>query len=391
MSKEKQPELSANEVLCEKDVHRYYEEEERIIENSNWGLGRRERYVEEAKLGCIEAQYKAGVMYHKGVNDGFGRKRLYINIPRAVVFYNMTIESALKTQNNGAYSAACYGLGRCYYDGVGILKDSIAAFLWIKKAAYFGREAPYFRDLSDFYQQGVGVGINLEEAYIWALLYRANTNEQHNHEHIEDLSLEQQLACEKEVSRRECIKRTRPLTDEDVAVFGTTSTQSKAVQMSDKVAIKAPELTTNLAYKFCNKIRDSFEVELVELELLVSTPKTKGARTDIVQLVVRYNHKDKDTKEIGLYTPEPYKINKAERILMLKLARQFSISERDEREKAIKEIIAQATQVQISHLNAMFKAIFPNCGVSNKCPMLSYKDKTLKIKLKVDSSKLTGI
>lgn len=82
-----------------------------------------EYYINAAKQGDANAQFKVGVYYDKG-------KGVTQDLTKAVEWYTKAAEQG--------YAKAQYNLGNSYYKGEGVKKDEAIAVQWYMKAAQQG-------------------------------------------------------------------------------------------------------------------------------------------------------------------------------------------------------------------------------------------------------------
>ena len=301
--------------------------------------------------------------------------------------------------------SAWYWCGWLYLKGRGVPRDTEEGFAHMLKAACcdLGNNRSLCF-LAECYEKGVGVDKNPVEAYIWALMFFAN--EDREDADAQTAALERELSpaaarkAEKEARRREKLRQEGKLTPE--YCLAKAAKYKPGLPPGDRVhiigravippdPIPAPEpreifpddphSANILEYKFLSRIRSDkqpFDLGKVRLQI-VTDGFQKGQRVDFSELVVSYGDKGQNRKRMSLF--HKLKICAQERRLLVKLA--ILAADRDSRERKLKSFIQSADPKQLSHLNAMFRALFGEYA-EPASSLLNRKDGTLKVNLGVD-------
>lgn len=210
-----------------------------------------------AEQGHYRAALKLAQIYDKGAVEN----NTYSNIHKAIIYYKLAITNAepyiccnmkrASVDAQSVISQACYALSCIYLYGTDTVVREDLAFKYMKRAAFNGL---YYHMLSEYYINGIGVGANCEEAYIWALIAKARSKSilaYHNayskkivgempsieklFEQVKPpLDIAQRITLQKEADRRLRIIKMRPLTDEDVSEFINQTIQENFIENHDE-------------------------------------------------------------------------------------------------------------------------------------------------------------
>lgn len=376
-------------------------------------------YKKAALNDVAEAQFILGEIYEKGIEVGytwFPPNREWQTEPEYC--FAPIIEKAekwylLAARNN--HVIAQYQLSLIYINGDGTVKDEVNSFMWLFRSAWGGcKEAQY--GLYEFYASDSLFKPDIREAYIWLLI--SNKPDWFRDEFTEPI--EKNLAKTTRISaQKEAIKRKKMIenqtsipnfTDEEFEEWvmdrvkseseppehekniepksRTNQTKKKPSQpISDDNIADDPEPSSGLAYKYVGNIRKNFDPSRVEFELVVPRKLKKTEDMDFTHIRIRYNKTNSDKKAISEYTR--FRVNKAERKILICLAAQNSVSDKEKREENIRKILHEySSGSNVSHLNRMFVNIFPNCIKTKSDRMLNRNTGLVNIKLSIDTTKI---
>lgn len=138
--------------------------------------------------------------------------------------------------------------------------------------------------------------------------------------------------------------------------------------------------SNNIVYSFINLVASNFQINKVKLELEIGRKLDKNEELDYTKIMITYDGKYKDTKEARIC--EPIKVNKKARQLLLCLACQISAKDKEKRAYNVASILREHKE-EPSRLNAMFKLMFPNCGLPNKSCMINKDRGTIQVCLSI--------
>lgn len=306
-----------------------------------------------------------------------------------------------------------------YYEGELEIKNYAKAFYWMLKAAT-GNIDVYAKDLAECFEQGIVVEQNYYEAYTWALMakrtydrkrrddlekklsrkeidsaqfeatYRINSFLKHNHFLYSPVLFDYMLGKLNLVVEGDSLQ---PKTDKPPNEPKDTAESSE--QIKKPITKSVPELaetddpdpTSSIAYSYLSVCKKHFNPELVTLELVVPRKLKKTESMDFARLRISYSGKDTDAKNIS--TLIPFRVNKAERRLLVILSAQSSIADGEKRAESVRKILAEhKNKERVSHLNAMFRAIFPGCAKTRGERMINRQSGYIAPTLKIDTTKI---
>ncbi|MDD4223394.1 MAG: tetratricopeptide repeat protein [Candidatus Cloacimonetes bacterium] len=369
-------------------------------------------YEIAADLGDGDAAYRLGVMYEERIhikNDGdtYGYRLMLNLIERTAAGW------FLRSAELG-HSVAMFKCAGFFRHGKGFIRNYVKSFDWMLKAAC--HDKVYCVNLSEYFRSGIGVVENLYEAYVWAVMavefFRA--------EELSDLEIklpkEEVLRAQREAEKRDQICKLvflygsnamdlynymrEVLKNDHPAEENIPETDYKA-EISELANVQGspaelpvspdpdPDPTPGIAYSYISVCKKHFNPELVTFELVVPRKLTKNETMDFTRLKIIYDGKDTDVKNIMMYTK--IRLNEKQRRLLILLAAQNSISDKELRAKRIHRILSDRRwETSASILNHMFKSIFPGCSLSNKNCMINRQSGYIAPKLKIDTTKITN-
>lgn len=372
-----------------------------------------EYYEQAYEWGNSKAAYNLGRIYEEGctvIEYGTPTTEYEVikrDLKKASHWY-------LKSAEMG-YSDGMHRCAEWYKHGNGFLKNYEKAFDWILKAACHDQK--YCANLSEYFQYGIGVDENIYEAYVWAVIAG-------KHFRAKALSVLENTLPKKEVLRaqREAEKRVKicenysldgaakgrdlynymreVLKNRHPAVSETTGKDHKAEITGGANVQKTPaelpvspdsdpDPSPGIAYSYLSVCKKHFNPELVTLELVVPRKLKKTETLDFTRLKISYDGRNTDAKNREVLTP--FRINRAERQLLIRLAAQFSVADPERRAAAIQKILSASREsTRVSHLNAMFRAIFHGCAKTRDERMINRQSGYIAPKLKIDTTKITN-
>ena len=306
---------------------------------------------------------------------------------------------------------ALYSCGWLYLKGRGVPKDTEEGFARILKSACSDIENNLsLCVLAECYEKGVGVDKNPVEAYIWALMFYAveyrDEADAQTAALAKELSVPASRKAEKEAGRRGILREEGKLTPEyclaqaakyqaPPAPRDKLTIIGRAVQTPEQAAGPTetsaddddPEPSSELQYRYLKACRKHFDPALVELELVLLKAKTKHEEMDFDLLNVRYDGKNLDTKSLqALYG---LRVNHAARSLLIRLALQNSLSNKERRAENVRRILSDRREADhASRLNKMFNEIFPGCSLNRMSSLIDRKQGIVKAKLKIDTTRV---
>ncbi len=148
-------------------------------------------YHDSANQDYVNAQYRLGAIYEEGLwayHSAFSEPYCVagIDLQAAYRWYK-------KAADQG-HHMAMYRLGLLLRDGKGITKNGKKAFQYLLRAAC-GDIAPAQTEVSHLYHSGIGVDKDCYEAYIWALMAKA--------EDLGLIDIEYERLLERQLTRQE--------------------------------------------------------------------------------------------------------------------------------------------------------------------------------------------
>lgn len=307
---------------------------------------------------------------------------------------------------NTGNNYAGYRLGVLHMLGKGTIKSTKKGFTYLLRSACCNSEHSIgaFKELSNCYASGVGAKKNLIESYIWALMDYACDPCNYKDEYITNLEKSLGLADLLEHAQEEADKRFR-LRDEgklsweyclESAEKNLSLIHKEPASVKPKPTPKPvpepddtedPDPSPGIAYSYLSVCKKHFNPELVTFELVVPRKLKKTETLDFTRLKIRYDSKDTDTKNISVLIP--FRVNKAERRLLIILAAQSSITDDEKRAESVRIILENhKNQSRVSHLNAMFRAIFPGCAKTGSERMINRQTGCIEPRLVVDTNKI---
>lgn len=358
-------------------------------------------YKIAAKMGCPLSAWRLGEMYEKGVrSDEYVKEDFWDGHTIILKDEKEAAKWYLVAAENGDDSD-CARMSILYLKGIGVIRNYRNAFLWMLKAACY----PYSRyraRISWFYEKGKGIEQNYYEAYVWALMVRHKSCADKINELENQLSKAEIHEAQKEAEYRTglvgeyCFSKAL----HDYMLSKIDSTDSFSVKDNEVKPKKQslpevekeqsdpdPDPTPGIVYSYLSVCKKRFNPELVTLELVVPRKLKKTETMDFTRIKIKYDGKDTDAKDVS--TLIPFRVNESERRLLIILAAQSSISDDEKRDESIRNILADhKNKARSSHLNSMFRAIFPGCAKSRSDRMIDRQRGHIGPKLKIDTSKL---
>ncbi len=312
----------------------------------------------------------------------------------------------LEAAEAGSYIAA-YCHAQMLLEGRGVTRNYRRAVKWLTFSACWG----YFKAQARLAQLCLDkskAGYDLVSAYIWAVMSSCEEADDLIEKLEAKLTEEQISACQSEADRRSAIiKQNKMLTPADLEggagvfcdslplkplcqeVLIGSSPQTACESQPAPAPTDDPEPSPGVVYRHCAQISRAFEPSLLRLSLILPRRLTPRDEMDFSQLKISYNRADSDIKRVEDFLP--YKVYKAERKLLLRLAAQNSLPDADRRAKNIRRILTEnRAEFQISRLNTLFRAIFPGCLAAPTDRLISRRDAQIKVCLSVDTSLLTN-
>lgn len=309
---------------------------------------------------------------------------------------------------NAGHIYAGYRLGVLHLLGKGTVKSTKKGFTYLLRSAccYSEHSIGAFKELSNCYASGVGAKKNLIESYIWALMDYACEPCISKDKYITDMEKSLGLAellelAQEEADKRFCLREEEKLSWEyclesaeknlslihkEPAPVKPKPTPKPVVE-SDDTEDPDPNATPGIAYSYLSVCKKHFKPELVTLELVIPRKLKKIETLDFTRLKIKYDSKDTDTKDYS--TLIPFRVNKAERRLLIILAAQSSVTDDEKRAESVRVILADhKNQSRVSHLNAMFRAIFPGCAKTGSERMINRQTGCIEPRLVVDTNKI---
>lgn len=319
-----------------------------------------------AECGDVESQVRLAYLYLTGVYENDGQD-LFINIERNPELAAKWLMIATK----GGHKLARKYLGM-------LKKNGISDYATGQKIASLIRVNSFSEPLLDssyVYRPGIGFRnsdqkysheINLDD--IEETGDDAKTDDELDGE-VDYTSLDNSDMLE-DIADPEIPKKTEPNQDE----FDYTEDY---------------EPTHTIQYSYLKECKKRFNPELVTLELVVPRKLKNTETMDFTRLKISYDGKDTDVKNIMMYTK--IRLNEKQRRLLILLAAQNSISDKELRAKRIHRILSDRRwETSASILNHMFKSIFPGCSLPNKNCMINRQSGYIAPKLKIDTTKITN-
>ena len=358
-------------------------------------------YKIAAKLGCVSSARRLGELYTNGVrSDEYikedfwdGHTVIGIDEKEAAKWYLVAAE-------NGS-EGDCAKMSDLYLNGIGVIRNYQKAFQWMLKAAcyYF---SIYRARISSYYKKGIGIEKSYYEAYVWALMVRDKPIADKINKLENELSTAEINKAQKEAEYRSSLvvgfgfsKTLHDYMLSKVDATDTVSVINKEVK-PEKPALPEvekersepdPDPSPGIVYSYLSVCKKRFNPELVTLELVVPRKLKKTETMDFTRIKIKYDGKDTDAKDVS--TLIPFRVNESERRLLIILAAQSSISDDEKRDESIRNILADhKNKARSSHLNSMFRAIFPGCAKSRSDRMIDRLRGHIGPKLKIDTSKL---
>lgn|GEM_PF-1347273 len=362
-------------------------------------------YKISADLGNPMAAGRLGVLYENGVftSTFIGanvKKHNYIiaqNSAEAVKWHLMAAQ-------NG-YPKDWVYMSRLYREGRLVSKNYEKAFYWMLKAASSTCEE-YIREMSKLFELGRGTEQSDFEAYVWALLAGVAFNPDKLQSLEDKLPKQEVPIAQREAELRKGMYKyigfSQKLFDYMLAKLKLCDpyVQNDAHPVLPDVEPPRPETdssepaddpdpTPDITYSYLSVCKKHFNPELVTLELVVPRKLKKTETLDFTRLKIRYDSKDTDTKNVSVLIP--FRVNKAERRLLIILAAQSSITDDEKRAESVRKILEDhKNQSRVSHLNAMFRAIFSGCAKTRDERMINRQSGYIAPKLKIDTTKITN-
>ena len=146
-----------------------------------------------------------------------------------------------------------------------------------------------------------------------------------------------------------------------------------------------PEPSPGIVYKYLPACKKGFNPELVTLELVLPRKLRKTETLDFTRLKISYDGRDTDAKNFTALIP--FRVNKAERRLLVILAAQSSIADSEKRAESVRNILADhKNKERVSH-SAPCSAPFP-CANSRAERMISRQTGYVAPKLVIDTTKI---
>ena len=367
-------------------------------------------YKKAAEWGDCRAAYAIGCIYEIGcfyVED--------LGSPIALEVIKRDPEEAARWFLRSAEMGHVDGMiksAEWYKSGRGFTKNDEKSFKWMLIAACNLRK--HCVSLSEYYKNGVGVDENPYEAYVWAVMARENFD------HYELIKLESKLTkkdiriaqkeaeyrvdltdgyyfpeklieymIEKHSSNQPETLGQRENNQTQIATPGNNTTEHQHLVSYCETQDDDPDPSPGIAYSYLSVCKKHFNPELVTLELVVPRKLKKTETLDFTRLKISYDGRNTDAKNREVLTP--FRINRAERQLLIRLAAQFSVADPERRAAAIQKILSASREsTRVSHLNAMFRAIFSGCAKTRDERMINRQSGYIAPKLKIDTTKITN-
>ncbi len=356
----------------------------------------------------LAEMYETGVRTEEEVDDDIfdGHTLVLKSLENAGKWYLKAAENG--NMDDWAKMADLYKIGKL------VVRNYRRAFYWGLKAASSGWSS-HRKILIEYFEQGIGVEKNDYEAYVWALMSTKYVSS-HN------LSILEKKLSEKEVPSAQSEAEYRislcsdpwtfsqelfdymlkklnippnghndihTSTPDDISTQPALEDVEQTAQPQIQYDYPDPDPSPGIAYSYLSVCKKHFNPELVTLELVVPRKLKKTETLDFTRLKISYDGRNTDAKNREVLTP--FRINRAERQLLIRLAAQFSVADPERRAAAIQKILSASREsTRVSHLNAMFRAIFSGCAKTRDERMINRQSGYIAPKLKIDTTKITN-
>ncbi len=364
-----------------------------------------EWFEKAVELGNRLSAFDLGQIHEKGINH-YDPDTHEID---SVVFRGMDYQS-VQWYHVAAEMDHPGGMQKCaeiYRAGKYVTRSYEKAFGWMLKAAC--HEQKFCPEISSYFKNGIGIEeVNDYEAYVWAIMSGGYFPENELMKLEAKLTRKEVLKAQREADKR--IKISGYFIRSRMALYDYMTNLLKKQQQKSatreeqgkpsihgvaEVPVKEhenadtpnPEPSPGIVYKYLPACKKGFNPELVTLELVLPRKLRKTETLDFTRLKISYDGRDTDAKNFTALIP--FRVNKAERRLLVILAAQSSIADSEKRAESVRNILADhKNKERVSHLNAMFRAIFPGCANSRAERMISRQTGYVAPKLVIDTTKI---